>query len=113
MHQRGFETTNLTTEPETPSDPAASLDAPKPDVLPSQSVLDPGRSLMEVGNFELEAAKLQERYELRERALCAARTKPIDHREDSHRSTPQIGVKRSCDPELVGGCMLLVRRSIL
>jgi hypothetical protein len=113
MHQRGVETTNLATEPETPSNPGASLDTPKPDVLPSQGFLDSGLSLMKVRNFELETASLQERNKLSERALCAARTKPIDHREDPHRSTPQIGVKRPCDPDLVGGCMLLVRRSIL
>jgi len=88
MYQRGFEASNLTTEPSTTNNPVAAADAPEWDVVLAQEILDARASIVKEGDLELEAADLQERYELCERALGAAGTQPIDYSKDPHGSGP-------------------------
>jgi hypothetical protein len=59
MYQRGFEATNLTTEPNTTSDPVAPADAPEWDVILAQQILDARASIVKEGDLELEAADLE------------------------------------------------------
>ena len=88
MHQRRLDTTNLATQPKATGDPSAPFDTAEFDSLLAQDILDPGPSIVKVRNFELEAASLQKRHELRERALCAAGTESVDHNENPHGNGP-------------------------
>ena len=104
MYQCGFEAPNLTTEPDTTSDPGVPPDAPKWDVVRAQEILDARVSIVEEHNHELEAASLQKGRKLRERSLRTTGAEPVDHDQDPHRSAP---------PELLVGHLPLVPRSIL
>ena len=88
MNQRRLEAANLAAQPKATGDPCASLDTLEFDSLLAQDILDSRPSIVKVRNFELEAASLQKRHELRERALSAPSTKPIDHDENPHGNGP-------------------------
>ena len=84
MNQRRLEATNLAAQPKATGDPCASLDTLEFDSLVAQGTLDSRPSIVKVRNCELEAASLQKRDKLRERALSAASAEPIDHDENPH-----------------------------